>query len=69
MHHKHYFPEEAGYFEATWFRTEISGFNAISAAGINSGVPLCTELFFNEHARAYGKQGADLIVVPREGLK
>ena len=26
---------------------------------------LCTELMFNEHARGYGRAGADLIVVPR----
>jgi N-carbamoylputrescine amidase len=28
-------------------------------------VLLCTELMFNEHARRYGRAGADLIVVPR----
>ena len=26
---------------------------------------LCTELWFSEHARAYGKQGAHFIFVPR----
>ena len=26
---------------------------------------LCTEAMFNEHARAYGKQGTSLIVIPR----
>ncbi|WP_397452071.1 carbon-nitrogen hydrolase family protein [Pseudomonas sp. NA-150] len=65
IHQKQYFPQETGYFEATWFRTEVSGFDTVNAAGINIGVLLCTELFFNEHARAYGKLGADLIVVPR----
>jgi N-carbamoylputrescine amidase len=32
---------------------------------VKVGVLLCTELFFNEHARAYGRDGADLIVTPR----
>lgn len=65
IHQKHYFPQEEGYFEASWFHTEMLGFDAIRVAGIKVGTLLCTELFFNEHARAYGKQGADLIVVPR----
>jgi N-carbamoylputrescine amidase len=26
---------------------------------------LCTEAMFNEHARAYGKQAASLVVIPR----
>lgn len=33
--------------------------------GIKVGVLLCTDAMFNEHARAYGKQKASLIVIPR----
>ena len=33
--------------------------------GIRVGVLLCTEAMFNERARAYGKQKASLLVVPR----
>jgi N-carbamoylputrescine amidase len=33
--------------------------------GIKVGVLLCTEVMFNERARAYGRQGASLIAVPR----
>ncbi|WP_246663547.1 carbon-nitrogen hydrolase family protein [Phyllobacterium endophyticum] len=33
--------------------------------GLGVGVLLCTELMFNEHARQYGRCGADLIAVPR----
>ena len=29
------------------------------------GVLICTEAMFNERARAYGRQGASLIVIPR----
>ena len=67
LHHKHYFPEEAGWFEATWFRTKAPGFEVHDLAGLRVGVLLCTEAMFNERARAYGRAGADLIVVPRAG--
>src|SRR5437899_3161686 len=33
--------------------------------GIKVGVLLCTEAMFNERARAYGRQGASLLVIPR----
>ena len=64
-HHKHYFPAEPGFHETMWFRTGRSGFDAVEAAGIRAGFLLCTELFFNEWARQYRRQGAQLIAVPR----
>jgi N-carbamoylputrescine amidase len=33
--------------------------------GIKIGTLICTEAMFNERARAYGKQKASLIVIPR----
>src|ERR1700722_12733592 len=33
--------------------------------GAKVGVLLCTEAMFNERARAYGKQGATLVVISR----
>jgi len=33
--------------------------------GIQVGVLLCTDAMFNERARAYGRQKASLIVIPR----
>ena len=33
--------------------------------GVKVGALVCTEAMFNERARAYGKQGASLIVIPR----
>ncbi len=64
-HHKHYFPVEAGFHETAWFRTERPGFDAVDAGPIKVGFMLCTELFFNEWARHYRRQGAQLIAVPR----
>lgn len=65
LHHKQYFPEEPGFFEATWFRPAMDGFKVFDVGGVRLGVQLCTELMFNERARRYGRDGAELIVVPR----
>lgn len=65
LHRKQYFPEEAGWYEATWFRGDAGGFEVHEVAGLKVGILLCTELMFNERARRYGRAGAELIVVPR----
>ncbi len=65
VHHKQYFPSEPGFNEAAWFKPERPGFDVVAASGIRIGVLLCTELFFNEWARHYRRQGANLIAVPR----
>lgn len=65
LHHKQYFPQEPGFFEATWFQPALAGFDVFEVGGIRLGVLLCTELMFNERARRYGRDGAELIVVPR----
>lgn len=65
LHAKHMLPEEPGWREATWYEAGTGGFAARTVAGLRVGVLLCTELMFNERARRYGRDGADLIVVPR----
>ena len=65
LHHKHLFPAEAGWQEDGWFAPVLPGFATHAVAGLTVGVLLCTELMFPEHARALGRQGAHLIVVPR----
>lgn len=65
IHHKHFFPQESGFFEDAWFAPQLSGFNVIEHHGLKIGVLLCTELMFNEWARHYRRQGAHVIVVPR----
>ncbi|MFC7518534.1 carbon-nitrogen hydrolase family protein [Herbaspirillum sp. GCM10030257] len=65
LHQKHFFPQELGWHEASWFRTEHEGFDTVQASGATLGVLLCTELMFNERARQYGRANADLIAVPR----
>jgi N-carbamoylputrescine amidase len=65
IHHKHYFPQETGFFEETWFSAEHSGFDVIEYNGLRIGALLCTELMFTEWARHYRRQGAHVIVSPR----
>ena len=65
LHRKQYFPNEPGWFESEWYSGDASGFGVAEVLGIKVGVLLCTEAMFNEHARAYGKQGAALLAIPR----
>lgn len=65
LHRKQYFPDEPGWFEREWYAGDGSGFDLAEVLGIKVGVLLCTEAMFNERARAYGRQGAALIVMPR----
>ncbi len=65
FHRKHYFPNEPGWFESEWYAGNGSGFDVAEVLGIKVGVLLCTDAMFNEHARAYGRQKASLIVIPR----
>jgi N-carbamoylputrescine amidase len=65
IHHKKYFPQEPGFFEEAWYVLGAGGFGCVQVGQVKVGVLLCTELFFNDRARAYGRDGADLIVTPR----
>lgn len=65
IHRKQYFPAEDGWHETTWFGTAQQDFRSVDLGPLKVGALLCTEAMFNEHARAYGVQGAGLIAVPR----
>lgn len=65
LHRKQYFPNEPGWFESHWYSGDDSGFGVTEIMGIKVGVLLCTEAMFNERARAYGKEGVALLVIPR----
>lgn len=65
VHHKHFFPDEPGWWEESWFKPAAPGFDVVDVGGVRVGFLLCTELFFNEWARHYRRQSADVIAVPR----
>ena len=64
-HHKYYLPDEDGFWEATWYERGDGSFDPIPAATATAGFLLCTELWFGERARTYGRDGANLIVASR----
>lgn len=64
-HVKHYLPEEDGFWEATWFGRGEGVFMPAHVGSANVGFAICTELWFFQHARAYGKQGVHIIASPR----
>ena len=66
IHTKSFFPEETHFWEESWFdHEEVKTFDLLEVSGIRIGVLLCTEIWFTEYARKYGKQGIDILLVPR----
>lgn len=65
LHTKYYFPEEPHFWEATWYDRAAADFQAVELDGFKIGVLLCTEMWFTDLARAYGKQDVDLLLCPR----
>lgn len=64
-HTKYYLPDESGYWEASWYGRGDGRFELAQAGPARVGFAICTEIWFLERARAYGRQGAHLIVTPR----
>jgi N-carbamoylputrescine amidase len=65
IHTKQYFPEEPGWYEASWYEPGPERFQSAEVAGLRTGAMLCTDAMFNEHARHYGRDGVTLIALPR----
>jgi N-carbamoylputrescine amidase len=64
-HHKRYLPDEAGFWEASWYQRGDGAFDLADAAGARVGFQICTELWTLEASRKYGLAGADIIAAPR----
>ena len=65
VHLKYYLPDEDGFWEASWYKRGPLDFTAIDIAGIRIGFLICTEMWFTEHARHYGRQGVNILAAPR----
>ena len=65
VHTKHFFPEEPGFYEDSWFTRKPPLFDTFDVGEVTAGVLLCTEMWFDEHARMYGHKGAQLVACPR----
>jgi N-carbamoylputrescine amidase len=64
-HHKYYLPDDEGFWEASWYQRGGNDFSPISSGEIKMGFLICTELWFMQHARTYGRQGVHLLLTPR----
>lgn len=69
VHTKQYFPDEEGFFEARWFQRGESAFQPADCGGLRCGFLICTDVMFNERARHHGRNGAQVIFVPRATSK
>jgi len=64
-HHKYYLPDEAGFWEASWYQRGYGTFTLSQVGQLRVGLLICTELWFMSRARMYGKQGVHVIANPR----
>jgi N-carbamoylputrescine amidase len=64
-HRKYYLPDEEGFWEASWYQRGDGHFIPVDNGTLRAGFLICTDLWFMERARAYGKAGVNLIVTPR----
>jgi N-carbamoylputrescine amidase len=65
VHSKYYLPDEEGFWEAKWYSRGSGEFISMDTPRCKIGLLICTEIWFNQHAREYGKQGIQLLACPR----
>ena len=65
IHQKTYLPNDDGYWEANWYDRAPIDFQPVSLGELSIGVTICTEIWFMQHAREYGKRGIHLLLNPR----
>ncbi|MCO5192833.1 MAG: carbon-nitrogen hydrolase family protein [Anaerolineae bacterium] len=65
LHTKYYLPDEERFWEATWYERGPKQFMPIRTTHATVGALICTEMWFTEHARAYARQGVEVLAVPR----
>ena len=65
VHRKRHLPDEPGFREAAWYSPSTESPRLGSAAGARVGALTCSDAMFPDEARALGRQGADLLLVPR----
>lgn len=65
VHRKYYLPDEAGFWEASWYARGEGDFEVVEIEGLRVGFLICTELWFGARAREYARRGIHLLVCPR----
>lgn len=64
-HRKYYLPDEDGFWEATWYDRGSGSFPTLDTSSGKTGFLVCTEVWFTEHARSFGRDGAVILANPR----
>ncbi|MDX2140717.1 MAG: carbon-nitrogen hydrolase family protein [Chloroflexota bacterium] len=65
VHQKYYLPEEDGFWEASWYARGDGAFEPIAVNDACMGFMICSELWFFERARVYGRAGVNILLTPR----
>lgn len=64
-HTKYHLPDEDGFWEKTWYHRGDGVFAPIPYLKAQIGFLICSDIWFFEHSRAYGKKGVHIIACPR----
>jgi predicted amidohydrolase len=65
VHDKYYLPNEEDFYERCWFDRNRRDFTPVQVQDLAIGFLICTEVMFPEWARFYGRQGVNVLAVPR----
>ncbi len=65
FHTKYYLPNEGGFWEASWYDQGNGDFIPIQSGEALVGFVICSDIWFFEHSRTYGRMGVHLIACPR----
>ena len=65
VHKKRYLPDEARYWEASWYTRGDRDFRPIHTQACRLGLMICTDLWALSHAIESGRRGVQVIAVPR----
>ncbi|MCG8607657.1 carbon-nitrogen hydrolase family protein [bacterium] len=65
VHAKYYLPNEAGFWEAHWYKRGDFDFTLAQTEAAKVGFLICTEMWFTDRARAYAKDGVHILASPR----
>lgn len=64
-HTKYHLPDEEGFWEASWYHRGKKEFKSFACQSASVGFLICTDLWFFEHSRAYGKADVQIVACPR----
>jgi N-carbamoylputrescine amidase len=64
-HDKYFLPDNEGFWEASWYHRGDRTFQTLQVGPARVGIQICTEIWFMQYAREYGKQGIHLLICPR----